>query len=337
MTSPAPTPAPPPGQDKVVIVLSSFLGVGVLAVALNMLRGKFIRKDPLHGSQQNSPSISREPVQPTSTLPEPEQRDRALSRERLTIQVAARTMTSTVRGTVLAVENMKKMRKTPGHDEDDHQPLDPGITLKLDEKDLGEIQKLRAELEYVKQSNINSNADIQVSSDVIEAITSDLRKAETKAAMACLLDDVRTRSANLTAPVIDTREDHFDLMISYRVKTEAEMAVRLYEKICLNPNADLEQDAQNRCPIPQYARKSSDTGNLGPGIARTFLDAKHIPDGSEWEQVFVKAGMRVHSRSFCHVSRFPLLYTQVSLTLTHTLYIPCSDKLPCVGATSVVV
>ena len=229
MTSPAPTPAPPPGQDKVVIVLSSFFGVGVLAVALNMLRGIFIRKDPL----------------------------------------------------------------TPGHDEDDHQPPDSDFTLKLDEQDLGEIQKLRAELEHVKQSKNDSHADIPGSSDVLEAITSDLTKAETKAAMAALLRDVLAKSENLTAPVIDTSQDHFDLMISYRVKTEKEMAVRLYEKIRLNPNADLQQ-AQNRCAIPQYARESGDTGELGAGIARTFLDAKHIPYGSDWEQVFVKAGMRVH-------------------------------------------
>ena len=119
------------------------------------------------------------------------------------------------------------------------------------------------------------------------------RKNESKAAMAALLDDVLAKSKHLTAPVIDTSQDHFDLMISYRVKTEKEMAVRLYEKIRLNPNADLQQ-AQNRCAIPQYARESGDTGELGAGIARTFLDAKHIPYGSDWEQVFVKAGMRVH-------------------------------------------
>ena len=31
------------------------------------------------------------------------------------------------------------------------------------------------------------------------------------------------------------------------------------------------------------------SGDLPPGIARVFLDQKHIPGGMEWEQVFVKA------------------------------------------------
>jgi hypothetical protein len=45
----------------------------------------------------------------------------------------------------------------------------------------------------------------------------------------------------------------------------------------------------SRCNIPAYARVNNETGELDPGICRTFLDQKHIPGGDEWEQVFCKA------------------------------------------------
>ena len=144
-----------------------------------------------------------------------------------------------------------------------------------------EFPNLCVELEHTRQSN----SDTQVQ----DAILFDIRRVETQHFMACLLDEIKTKSENMSVPIIDKNSDHFDLMISYRVKTEKEIAVRLYEKIHLAPNADLTKEAPRRCNIPRYARKSSDTGELLPGIARTFLDAKHIPDGTEWEQVFVQA------------------------------------------------
>jgi len=41
--------------------------------------------------------------------------------------------------------------------------------------------------------------------------------------------------------------------------------------------------------IPEWARTDSHTGELDPRIARTFFDQKHIPQGRQWEQVFVSA------------------------------------------------
>ena len=108
-------------------------------------------------------------------------------------------------------------------------------------------------------------------------------------AMISFLDEIRAKSFNIVLPLIDNSSDHFDLMISYRVNTEHVTAARMYDKILLTPSPDLAQMGDARRKIPQYARADSHNGSLNPGIARTFLDQKHIPQGMEWEQVFVKA------------------------------------------------
>ena len=108
-------------------------------------------------------------------------------------------------------------------------------------------------------------------------------------AMMSLLDEIKAKSANIVLLLIDHTSDHFDLMISYRVNTEKVTALRMYDKIMLTPNPDLAQMGDRRSKIPAYARASRHASDLDPGIARTFLDQKHIPQGVRWEKVFVNA------------------------------------------------
>ena len=107
--------------------------------------------------------------------------------------------------------------------------------------------------------------------------------------MRQLLDKIKEKSADMTLPLINTTSDHFDLMIGYRVNTEKNTASRIYDKIMLTRSPNLAQIGDRRCKIPQYARADSHNGELDPGIARTFLDQKHTPQGMTWEQVFVRA------------------------------------------------
>jgi len=103
------------------------------------------------------------------------------------------------------------------------------------------------------------------------------------------IDEIRKKSTSMALPLIDNTSDHFDLMISYRVNTEKNTASRIYDKIMLAPSPTLAQMGNRRCKIPEYARADCHTGALDPGIARTFLDQKHIPQGRQWEQVFFSA------------------------------------------------
>ena len=115
------------------------------------------------------------------------------------------------------------------------------------------------------------------------------RLTEAHGMMRQLLGEINEKSADMMLPLINTTSDHFDLMISYRGNTEKNTASRIYDKIMLTRISDLAQMGDKRCKIPQYARVDSHNGELDPGIARTFLDQKHIPQGIAWEQVFVSA------------------------------------------------
>jgi len=115
------------------------------------------------------------------------------------------------------------------------------------------------------------------------------RSTEEGALMRQLLGKIKATSTNMQLPLIDNTSDHFDLMISYRDDTEKTTASRLYDKIMLARSQALTQIGNRRCKIPEYARADNHTGELDPGIARTFLDQKHISQGMQWEKVCVSA------------------------------------------------
>ena len=61
--------------------------------------------------------------------------------------------------------------------------------------------------------------------------------------VAELLDKIKAKSESMRKPIIDRNGDHLDLMMSYRVKTEKETALRIYKDVMLTRNSQLAQQA----------------------------------------------------------------------------------------------